>query len=192
MMFPAHTTRGPVPGRMTSNWPAHCDPNAVMQWAAPLLDRAHRTGAIPDAGSRTWSTLDDFDPRKLAAIIRAALAWLHESTPDVIAQQLGDDLDLLDHCVSRRMKEISTDISGAANWSRLAAGPTVRELNRRRNTYHCPHCHAALQYEQTHCSECGRDTDTRPLSTDTGPGTGAATKDPATRRPLGHLGRPAA
>jgi hypothetical protein len=129
--------------------------DAVRQWSASRLRHAHRIGAIPLAGSPTWLALDDADPRKTAAVLRAALAWLYESTPTVTVDRLHAELDLIDRCHADRMKVVANDISGSADWSRIAAGPTLRELTRRRNTFPCPDCRTRLRFTDTHCTACG-------------------------------------
>lgn len=105
---------------------------AARRWASGLLDRAERLGPIPSFGSRSWVELDEHDPRKPAAAVRAALAWLHDATPQNIAARLRDELDLIDRVLAARMKAVAHDLSAAADWSRLATGPTARELAVRR------------------------------------------------------------
>ena len=110
----------------------HTDLLAAQQWARPLLDRARHTGPTPPAGTAPWRALDDTDPRKLAALIRPALAWLHEATPEVIAERLRAELDQLDLLHDRRSKAAALDLADAADWTAIATGPTHRELERRR------------------------------------------------------------
>lgn len=109
------------------------DPRAVAQWAARLLRRAHATGPIHPAGSAAWTALDEADPRKPAAVVRAALAYLHESTPDVISARLHEELALLDRVTTDRLKAASADVSSAADWGRIAISSVpYAELHRRR------------------------------------------------------------
>lgn len=105
---------------------------AVRRWASGLLDRADRVGPIPAFGSPEWAALDDRDPRKPAAAVRAALAWRHEADPHTITSRLRDELDLIDRVMADRMTAVAHDLSAAGDWSRLASGPTARELAARR------------------------------------------------------------
>lgn len=154
-MFPAHHGAQPSHERLTPEPTAASCFDVVRQWSASRLHHAHQLGAIPLAGSPTWQALDDADPRKTAAVFRAALAWLYECMPAVIADRLRGELDLIDRCHADRMNAVAHDISGAADWSRIAAGPTLRELTRRRNTYPCPDCRALLWFTDTRCAGCG-------------------------------------
>lgn len=113
------------------------DPAAVRAWAAGLLAQAWRIGPPPPAGSPTWRALPDTDPRKLAAVVAAALAWLRESTPEAIAGRLAAELDAIDRDRIERDKAVSADLSAANDWG--ACGPTHAELQRRRTlTSHLP------------------------------------------------------
>lgn len=47
-------------------------------WARVLVDRGNQAGEIPLFGSPEWCRLPDSDPRKAAAVVRAAVAWLTE------------------------------------------------------------------------------------------------------------------
>lgn len=154
-MLPADHTHPPGHEQRSHDCPAASRFDAVRQWSASRIQHAHRLGAIPFAGSPDWCALDDADPRKTAAVVRAALAWLYESTPAVINDRLRAELDTIDRCHADRMNDVAHDISGAADWSRISAGPTRRELTQRRNTYPCPDCHALLRFTDTHCVRCG-------------------------------------
>ncbi len=103
------------------------DPEAVKQWAARRIPAAGH-GPVPAAGTPAWSALDDHDPRKAAAIVRAALAWADERTPEATAKRVHADLDHDDHVRAAFLKDMTQDLSGAADWSRIAEGPTARRL----------------------------------------------------------------
>lgn len=136
---------------------------AVRNWADGVLDRAHHTGPIPTAGSAAWCQLDNEDPRKLAAVVRAALARLYEGTREAITARLTAELDLLDRVHAERATAVAQDVAGAADWHRVAAGPTHRELIRRRYERSCPQCTARLAFTADRCAACGW---TEPTPTD--------------------------
>jgi len=105
-------------------------PNDVRRWAEPLLTDAKHIGPIPMAGSPDWCRLADDDPRKWAAVVRAALAWVSESTPTATARQLRAELDAVDSAVADRFKAAACELSAAHTWA--AVGPAHAELERRR------------------------------------------------------------
>jgi hypothetical protein len=109
------------------------DPDTVRTWIAPLLDRAHQVGPVPHAGSRAWKALPSNDPRKLAAVITAGLAWLDESTPQAIAARLVAELDQIDAVILARQQAASADVSTAlGDQARLCYGPSYLVLELRR------------------------------------------------------------
>lgn len=109
------------------------DPSAVRRWLAPLIDRAHQAGTIPVAGSSAWQHLPGRDPRKLAAVAQAALAWLDDSTPAAIAARLAAECDRTDAAILTRQKATSADLSAAwTDQRRFSYGPSHLELELRR------------------------------------------------------------
>lgn len=104
------------------------DPAAVHTWGAALVKRAYATGLVPAIGSAEWIALDDTDPRKPAAAVLAALAYIAEAMPAAIAARL----DAEDREAAQRVKDAAVDLSTAGRWG---TGPTRRELEQRRNTY---------------------------------------------------------
>ncbi len=105
------------------------NPETIRQWATRQLSTA---GPVPAPGTPAWCALDDHDPRKTVAVIRAALAWVEERTPEATAARLRAELDHDDQVRAQLVKEMAHDLSGAADWSRIAAGPTARQLAERR------------------------------------------------------------
>lgn len=129
------------------------DITKVKAWALPLLAIANRNGPIPDFGGPAWSALPDTDSRKLAALIRPALARLAESTPAAIAAELRRELDDIDTVFLRRLRMASWDVS--AGMGPVRVGPTYAELARRRNTFPCTTCRRTpVLYPQTVCDRC--------------------------------------
>jgi hypothetical protein len=109
------------------------DPAAVRRWAQPLLRDARHAGPLPAAGSTAWQALPTTDPRKLAAVIAAALAWLEESTPHAIATRAAADLDQIDAAILARQKAVSAAVSSAlADAPAICYGPSYLELALRR------------------------------------------------------------
>ena len=102
----------------------------MRRWAASLLAAASQAGPTPLAGSPDWCGLAEDDPRKWAAVVRAALVWVSESTPAATARRLAAELDGIDQAVAERFKAASADLSTACTWG--AIGPTHAELERRR------------------------------------------------------------
>ena len=102
----------------------------MRQWADPVLSAARRLGPTPIAGSPAWQQLADTDPRKLASVLRAGLAWVSDATPTAIAHRLRADLDAQDRAVADRLKAASSELAVTYPWHTI--GPTHRELCRRR------------------------------------------------------------
>jgi hypothetical protein len=83
---------------------------SVHEWVQPHLDAA---GPLPMVGSPEWCDLDDADPRRVAALFDAAQHWA-----------------LRVETCQTALAEASHAISGAADWSAIAA-----ETFWRRSTY---------------------------------------------------------
>jgi uncharacterized protein DUF2742 len=129
------------------------DLSAVRAWVLPLLAAANRYGPIPDLGGPAWRDLPNSDPRKLAALIRPALAWLAESTPAATAARLRRELDDIDTVCLRRLRMASQDLSTGFDSSTV--GPSYAELVRRRNTFPCTNCRRTpVLYPQSVCQRC--------------------------------------
>lgn len=107
------------------------DPAAVRAWARPLLHRARACGDIPAAGSPAWQALPGSDPRQLAAVVIAGLAWLDESTPHAIAARIAATLNEIDTAILARQKAVSWSVSAALG-TRFCYGPDYLELELRR------------------------------------------------------------
>jgi hypothetical protein len=120
------------------------DLNAVRAWADQLLTAL---APVPALGRAEWLALDERDPRKLAAAIRPALAYLVESTPEAIAARLRAELDEFATAWRRAHKEASADVSRARTDLGYGIGPSHAELVRRRqltSTVSCGTCDTAV------------------------------------------------
>lgn len=88
----------------------------LYRWTTPAMAAA----AIPIFGSAAWCALDDEDPAKVFAAVRAALAWWMEqerALTEAAAAQV----------------QASHAISASLNWAATAREPSFVELSRRRN-----------------------------------------------------------
>jgi hypothetical protein len=79
---------------------------SVHEHVTPLLASM---GSWPMVGTPEWCALDDADPRKLAALLDAAQHWALR----------------LETCQQSRC-DASREISGAADWSTIAAHALIR------------------------------------------------------------------
>ncbi|MEV6714842.1 DUF2742 domain-containing protein [Lentzea sp. NPDC051208] len=143
------------------------DPAVVRAWCAPLLSQAWaamRAGdSMPMAGSTRWEALNDDDPRKLAAVLHAALAHLEESTPRFIAARLAHELAAEHRDEVATQKETAADLSAAMS----SAGALNRylpfcTLAARRTTYATPPLTADEIRHRAHRSWGLSDTSTTP------------------------------
>ncbi len=100
--------------------------------------------------------LPDSDPRKLAAAIRPAVAYLTENTPAAIATRLRRELAAIDHAVIERVRTASWDLSGAQDWRHAANCPSHAELVRRRSMTICGNCATRYAWTTLRCPGCGR------------------------------------
>lgn len=76
-------------------------------------------GPLPAAGSADWTALDDTDPKKIAAVLRAGERWALEEE----LRQLDDAR----WCA----KQAATDISTALPWTQIAKRIADRDAWRR-------------------------------------------------------------
>ncbi|MEU0885540.1 DUF2742 domain-containing protein [Lentzea sp. NPDC005914] len=95
--------------------------------------------SMPMAGSTRWEALNDDDPRKLAAVLHAALAHLEESTPRAIATRFAHELAAEHRDELTAQKETAAAVSAAMS----TAGALNRylpfcTLAARRTTYATP------------------------------------------------------
>jgi hypothetical protein len=91
------------------------------EYVRRLLDLGRRHGEIPIYGSPEWEALDSIDPRRFAAVVRAAECWRLDSEPDAVRRRIAED-DLL---AAVRIRLMSHDLS-EIDWSRIL------EVNRAR------------------------------------------------------------
>ena len=119
------------------------DPVAVRAWCEPLLRKAWaamRLGdSMPMAGSTRWEALSDDYPRKLAAVLHAALAHLEESTPRAIAARFAHELAAEHRDELAAHKETATAVSAAmSSAGALNQYMPFCTLAARRTTYATP------------------------------------------------------
>ena len=108
-------------------------PELLTGWEKSRLNSVVRTfGVIPLYDSVAWHALEPDDPRRWAAVVRAAAAWRHEGRLDQIERRLQEELARVDQLVLERVRSASHDIAGALDWNALASEPTHDELARRR------------------------------------------------------------
>lgn len=102
----------------------------MIPWARRLIDKA--AGDIPIYGSPEWDALDDTDPRKVAACVRAAEAWRQDGEPDAIRAQVLDDLAQIERYFAYRMRQASKDLRDGHDWAAASRRVSWAELQRRR------------------------------------------------------------
>lgn len=116
----------------SSVWPSFGLPNAplVKAWAADFLDDLPY---VPTAGSAEWAALDDYDPAKLAAVVRAGVAWVTETAQ--LPQRLAEQLDAENRDLAERFKAASIDVFVGTDWGHvtehnrwLAANPWAKRV----------------------------------------------------------------
>lgn len=100
----------------SSAWGSFGLPDAplVKAWAADFLDLPD----IPTAGSTEWAALDDYDPAKLAAVVRAGVAWVTETAQ--LPQRLAEQLDAENRDLAERFKTGAQTVSRAVDWVGLS------------------------------------------------------------------------
>ena len=106
----------------------------LTAWEKGRLDSVAKTFGhhLPLYDSAQWWALEADDPRRWAAVVRAAAAWRFEGRLDQIEQRLQEELARVDRMVLERLRSASHDIAGALDWNALAAEPTHAELTQRR------------------------------------------------------------
>lgn len=102
---------------------------SVRELAAVWLLTRVRTqaGAAPDIASIEWLRLPDSHPLKVAAVCRAALAWVRHTDPEQIKSDLLDELEVVAY-----LKQEAVDEAYARTIRMLTTGPTRAEVERRR------------------------------------------------------------
>jgi len=129
---------------------------AVSCWRARFLATIAAAGPVPALGSPAWVALPDTDPRKTAAAVGPAVAYLIDNTQAVIESRLRGELAAIDHAVVARIRTASWDLSGAQDWRHAAHCPSHADLVRRRSQAVCVRCGAEHGFTDTHCPGCGR------------------------------------
>lgn len=98
---------------------------ATVAWVrrriSPVLQRVD----VPPFGSSAWLALDDTDPRKSAAVLRAALCWWDESRPERIAERLHDEFAVREQLEARAFAEMAAQVRA------MADTPTWAEVQQR-------------------------------------------------------------
>ncbi|MGH8774815.1 MAG: DUF2742 domain-containing protein [Jiangellaceae bacterium] len=89
------------------------------EFVARLLDLGRRHGEIPIYGSPEWEGLDDFDPRRIASVVRAAEAWRLDGTDETIRARLLDELEVADLLARWRVRMAGHDVRGTTDWMRV-------------------------------------------------------------------------
>ncbi|WP_394615275.1 DUF2742 domain-containing protein [Lentzea sp. JNUCC 0626] len=69
--------------------------------------------SMPLAGSAKWQALNGNDPRKLAAVLHAALAHLDESTPHAISTRFAHEVAAQHRQEQALLKETAVAVSAA-------------------------------------------------------------------------------
>jgi hypothetical protein len=105
------------------------DGKTVRELVAEYLRARAKTdaGPLPDLPSLEFLRMSEADPRKLAAVYRAAAAWFRHTDPATVESDLLDELEAM-HAVRNEYLE--------AEYQRtvrlLTNGPSRAELERRR------------------------------------------------------------
>lgn len=89
---------------------------AVRAWAAPILDTHSGT---PTLGSSAWCELDDDDPLRVVAAVRAGVAWVVETWS--LPERLAADLRAADLDVVARVRSAGLDVADGTEWSEQSA-----------------------------------------------------------------------
>jgi hypothetical protein len=81
----------------------------------------------PEFASWDYLNLPVDDPRRRAALVRAALGWW-----TAVAFGTGIPCEVIDREINRRMSEAAFVVSAAHDWRKQASQPTRDQLDRRR------------------------------------------------------------
>lgn len=82
----------------------------VESYLLPLIDGVPD---IPILGSPEWDALHRDDPRKIASIARAALAWWRDGQPDAVRERLETDLAEVNRLAKWRTAQALAEIEDA-------------------------------------------------------------------------------
>lgn len=82
-----------------------------VEYVNRLLNLGRRHGEIPLYGSAEWEALPGADPRKFAAVVRAAESWRLDGEPDVMQARITDELALNDQLAAWRLRRMSGDLA---------------------------------------------------------------------------------
>ncbi len=85
----------------------------VLVFVQPMLDAARRLGRTPTLGPADWAALPAHNPRKLAAVARAALAWHYEGTVEALTARLSAELAEADVLARYRIRAAGLDVHAA-------------------------------------------------------------------------------
>jgi Protein of unknown function (DUF2742) len=90
------------------------------EFVARLLDLGRACGQIPVYGSPEWEQLPADDPRRFAAVVRAAEVWRQDGEPDRMARRLLDELAVADLLARWRVRMAGLDVHGVMDdWPRV-------------------------------------------------------------------------
>jgi hypothetical protein len=79
------------------------------EFVVTLLRLGGQVGPIPTYGSPEWEQVPDGDPRRLAAVVRAAECWRLDSEPEAVRRRLVED----DWLVRYRIRAAGLDVHEA-------------------------------------------------------------------------------
>ena len=98
-----------------------------------LLELGYRHGDIPIYGSPAWEQLPASDPRRFAAVVRAAECWYQDGTDDAIRARLTQELADNDMLCRYRIRAAGRDVHEAVDdWGRVYEVVTARRDYRER------------------------------------------------------------
>lgn len=101
----------------------------AAEWAEALMAHGAAAGEIPLYGSPEWDALPDTDPRRVAAVARAAEAWRRGGEAEHLAVQLR--MELAEDDLLFRMRLQLAERDARADYVASTA-PSWAELQRRR------------------------------------------------------------
>jgi hypothetical protein len=116
--------------------PADTDlqPPELTPLARLLIGRVPPGQGCPRYGTDEWHALPDQDPRRAAAVMRAAEAWRRHCSPWQVAQDMRDSLAEIRDVIAYTFVQTSHDVAEAeaADWDAIFDRPTFAELCDRR------------------------------------------------------------